>query len=71
MEPIIALLALVAQISIRQDAIVAALEKKRLVTRAEVDAEMPKTEDETGRRFERVKRDFFELWSQFDDTNGG
>lgn len=70
MEPIIALLALVAQISIRQDAIIAALEKKHLITRAEIDAEMPKTEAETGRRFERVKTDFFELWSQFDDTNG-
>lgn len=71
MEPIIALLALIAQVSIRQDAIIAALEKKHLVTRAEIDAEMPKTEVETGRRFDRVKRDFFELWSQFDDTNGG
>lgn len=71
MEAIIALLALVAQISIRQDAIIAALEKKRLVTRAEIDAEMPKTEAETGRRFDRVKTDFFELWSQFDETNGG
>lgn len=71
MEAVIALLALVAQISIRQDAIIAALEKKHLVTRADVDAEMPKTEAETGRRFDRVKADFFGLWSQFDETNGG
>lgn len=67
MEPVIALLALVAQISIRQDAIIAALEKKGILSKAEVDAEMPKTEEETGRRFDGVKDDFFELWSQFDD----
>ncbi|HKF50937.1 MAG TPA: hypothetical protein VKB26_01375 [Candidatus Acidoferrales bacterium] len=71
MEAIIALLALVAQISIRQDAIIAALEKKHLLTRADIDAEMPKTEAETGRRFDRVKADFFELWTQLDGTNGG
>lgn len=70
MEAVIALLALVAQISIRQDAIIAALEKKNLVARADIDAEMPKTEAETGRKFDRVKTDFFELWSQFDETNG-
>lgn len=70
MEAIIALLALVAQISIRQDALIAALEKKQLLTKADVDAEMPKTEVETGRQFDRVKNDFFELWSQFDGTKG-
>lgn len=71
MEPVIALLALIAQISMRQDAIIAALEKKHLLTKADVDAEMPKTEVETGIKFDRVKTDFFELWSQFDDTNNG
>jgi hypothetical protein len=71
MEPIIALLALVAQISIRQEAIIAALEKRGLLPRLDVDAAMPKTEAETGRKFDRVKRDFFELWSEFDDRNGG
>lgn len=66
MEPIIALLALAAQISIRQEAIISALEKKGILSKPDVDAAMPKTESETGRRFDRVKRDFFELWSQFD-----
>lgn len=66
MEPIIALLALVAQFSIRQDALIAALEKKGMLSAADVDAEMPRTEAETGRRFDRVKNDFFELWSQFE-----
>lgn len=66
MEAVIALLALVAQISIRQDAVIAALEKKGLLSRADVNAEMPKTEAETGEKFDRVKHDFFEIWSQFD-----
>lgn len=70
MEAVIALLALVAQISIRQDAIIAALEKKGVLSRSDVDAEMPKTEAETGKKFDRVKNDFFELWSEFDDENG-
>lgn len=70
MEPVIALLALVAQISIRQDALIAALHKKGILSPADVDAEMPKTETETGRKFDRVKNDFFELWSQFDGENG-
>lgn len=69
MEPVIALLALVAQISIRQDAMIAALQKKGVLSAADVDAEMPKTETETGRRFDRIKNDFFELWSQFDDED--
>ncbi len=71
MEAVIASLALVAQISIRQDAIIAALERKGIVSRADVDAEMPKTEEDTGRKFDRVKHDFFELWSEFDGENGG
>ena len=70
MEPIIALLALVAQISIPQDAIIATLEKKGIISRANVDAQMPKTEDETGRKFAGVKDDFFELWSEFDEEDG-
>jgi hypothetical protein len=70
MEAVIALLALVAQISIRQDAIIAALEKKGVLCRADVDTEMPKTEAATGEKFDRVKHDFFELWSQFDPDNG-
>jgi hypothetical protein len=70
MEAVIALLALVAQISIRQEAIIAALEKKSVLSRADVDAEMPKTEAETEKKFDRVKNDFFELWSEFDDENG-
>lgn len=70
MEAVIALLALVAQISMRQDAIIAALEKKGVISRADVDAEMPKTEVETGQKFDRVKNDFFELWSEFDGENG-
>jgi hypothetical protein len=70
MEPIIALLALVAQISIRQEAMIAALEKKGILSKMEVDAAMPKTEAETGRRFDRVKRDFFDLWSEFDSGDG-
>jgi hypothetical protein len=70
MEAIIALLALVAQNSMRQDAIIAALEKKGIVSRADIDAEMPKTEVETGRKFDRIKNDFFELWSEFDGENG-
>lgn len=69
MEPIIALLALVAQISIRQDALISALEKRGILCKADVDAEMPKTEADTGRRFDRIKTDFFDLWSQFDDEN--
>jgi hypothetical protein len=70
MEAIIALLALVAQISMRQDAIIAALEKKGIVSRADIDAEMPKTEAETGRKFDRITNDFFELWSEFDGEDG-
>lgn len=70
METVIALLALVAQISIRQDALIAALEKKGIFTREDVDAEMPKTEAETGRKFDRVKDEFFDFWSQFDGENG-
>lgn len=70
MEPVIALLALVAQISIRQDAIIAALEKGGMLSLVDVDAAMPKTEAETGRKFDRVKSDFFELWSQFDGDSG-
>jgi hypothetical protein len=70
MEAIIALLALVAQISIRQDAIIAALENKGIISRADVDAQMPKTEAETGRKFDRVKDEFFGLWSAFDSENG-
>jgi hypothetical protein len=71
MEAVIALLALVAQISIRQNAIIAALEKKGVISRVDVDAEMPKTEEETGRKFDRVKNEFFELWGEFDGENGG
>lgn len=70
MEPIIALLAPVAQISIRQEAIITALEKRGLLSRLDVDAAMPKTEAETGRELDGVKRDFFELWSQFDRGDG-
>ena len=70
MEAIIALLALVAQISIRQDAIIAALEKKGILSQTDVDARMPKTEAETGLKFDRIKTEFFELWSQFDGENG-
>lgn len=70
MEPVIALLALVAQISIRQDAIIAALEKKGMISLVEIDAAMPKTEAEMGRKFDLVKSDFFELWSQFDGDSG-
>jgi hypothetical protein len=66
MEPIIALLALVAQLTMRQDAIVAALEKKGLLFKSDIEGEMPKTEGEVGRHFDKVKRDFFELWSKFD-----
>jgi hypothetical protein len=66
MEPMIALLALVAQISIRQEAIIVALERKGILSGPDVDAAMPKTEAETGQKFDGVKRDFFELWSQFD-----
>ncbi|MFZ0641467.1 MAG: hypothetical protein WAN33_14475 [Candidatus Acidiferrales bacterium] len=71
MEAVIALLAVVAQISIRQGAIIAALEKKGVISRADVDAEMPKTEGETGRKFDRVKNELFELWGEFDGENGG
>ncbi len=70
MEAVIALLALVAQISIRQDALISALEKKGILATADVDAEMPKTEADTGRKFDRIKTDFFDLWSQFDGENG-
>lgn len=70
MEAIIALLALVAQISIRQDALISALEKKGLLSKADVDSEMPQTEAETGVKFDRIKTEFFELWSQFDSDNG-
>lgn len=70
MEAIIALLALVAQISIRQDALISALEKKGVLSKADVDSEMPKTETETGLKFDRIKTEFFELWSQFDSDNG-
>jgi hypothetical protein len=67
MEPIIALLALVAQLTMRQDAIVAALEKKGLLSKSDIEGEMPKTEAEVGCHFDKVKQDFFELWSKFDD----
>ncbi len=70
MEAIIALLALVAQISIRQDALISALEKKGILCKADVDVEMPKTEADTGQKFDRIKTDFFDLWSQFDGENG-
>lgn len=70
MEAVIALLALVAQMSIRQDALISALEKKGILGKADVDAQMPKTEAETGAKFDRIKADFFDLWSQFDDENG-
>lgn len=70
MEAIIALLALVAQISIRQDALISALEKKGILYKVDVDAEMPKTESDTGRKFDRIKTEFFDLWSQLDDENG-
>lgn len=70
MEAVIALLALVAQISIRQDAFISALEKRGILATVDVDAEMPKTEADTGRKFDRIKADFFDLWSQFDGENG-
>lgn len=69
MEPIVALLALVAQLTMRQDAIVAALEKKGLLAKSDIEGAMPKTEAEVGRHFDKVKRDFFELWSKFDDED--
>jgi len=69
MEPIIALLALIAQHSIRQEALIAALEKKGLLSRAEIEAAMPRTEKEVSSRFDSIKTDFFELWSKFDDSS--
>lgn len=67
MEPIIALLALLAQHSIRQEALIAALEKKGLLSRAEIEAAMPRTENDVGSKFDSIKTDFFELWSKLDD----
>jgi len=69
MEPIIALLALIAQQSIRQEALIAALEEKGLLSRAEIEAAMPRTEKEVGSRFDSIKAEFFELWSKFDDSS--
>ena len=66
MEPIIALLAVLAQISIRQDAIITALENKGILSREEIQNEMPRTEKELGSRFDAIKEDFFEMWSKLD-----
>ena len=67
MEPIIALLALFAQHSIRQEALITALEKKGVLSRAEIENAMPKTEKEVGGKFDAIKADFFELWGKIDD----
>lgn len=67
MEPIIALLALLAQHSIRQEALIAALEKKGLLTGSDLEGSMPKSEEDVGRKFDSVKTDFFELWRKLDD----
>ena len=67
MEPIIALLALIAQHSIRQEALITALEKKGLLSRAEIEVAMPKTENDVGGKFDSIKTDFVELWSKLDD----
>ncbi|HEU5410344.1 MAG TPA: hypothetical protein VFU57_04925 [Candidatus Acidoferrales bacterium] len=67
MEPIIALLALIAQHSIRQEALIAALEKKGLLSRAEFEASMPKSEKDVGGKFDSIKTEFFELWSKIED----
>jgi hypothetical protein len=65
MEPIIALLTLVAQHAIQQQAILDALIRKGVVSIQEVQAEMPKTEAEAGRKFDQLKAEFFTLWSNF------
>ena len=65
MEPIIALLTLVAQHSIQQQAILDALIRKGIVSIQEVQAEMPKTEAEASRKFDQLKTEFFTLWSNF------
>ena len=69
MEPIIALLTLVAQHSIQQQAILDALIRKGIVSIQEVQAEMPKTEAEAGRRFDQLKTEFFTLWTNFGQAN--
>ena len=65
MEPIVALLTLVAQHSIQQQAILDALILiwKGIVSIQEVQAEMPKTEAEAGLEFDQLKAEFFTLWS--------
>ena len=65
MGPIISLLTLVAQNSVRQQALFDALIKKGVVSMHEIAAEMPKTEAEAGRKFDKLKTEFFDLWSKF------
>ncbi|MGB7022779.1 MAG: hypothetical protein WBD73_03200 [Candidatus Acidiferrales bacterium] len=56
MEPIIAPLTLVAQHSMQQQAILDALIRKGIVSIQEVQAEIPKTEAEAGRKFGQTKQ---------------
>lgn len=64
MEPIIALLALLAQHSIRQEALIAALEKKGLLTGSDLEGSMPKSEEDVGRKFDSVKTRLFRIMEQ-------
>ena len=67
MEPVIALLTLIAQHSIRQEALIVALERKGLLSRSDLESSMPKSEKDVGNKFDAIKTDFFELWSKLDD----
>ena len=67
MQPLIALFNLVTEIAIRQKALIAALERKGLLTTGELNAELPSAEQESLTAYNEQKEKFLSYWQQVED----